>query len=341
MQRTTTTTIAAQRSIALHALLLYFVALIANATTSSAQQPTSLSRSTVATTAAGNNRIIIDYRMHNGRTIKNIEAAPFMVFLSIRSAEEHAYFACGGSVIGERRIVTAAHCVTFDAANSVQTVKPEDVVIKAGTADRLVADGGSDTSLVGLILTRAKRIIVHPDWTGTATKAALMRHDIAIVVPTLQLYQTGGQQIVRPIALPSGAAVPGVGGCTATGWGQTQAGVLPQWLQQIDCEVLAPVECYRFGALHAEQLCVRGTNGTTADQGDSGGPMVCGGSGDGAHLVGVVSLGGAKASSDLPVVYTSVWEERNFVRNRAAVVSSVVGGLWVAVVVWAVGGARY
>lgn len=269
----------------------------------------------------------IDYRMHNGRTINDIAAAPFMVYVTVRNKDSTSV--CGGCVIAERRVVTAAHCVAKSLVFGLirYHVDPDSVVLKAGTADRQARDG----DLRGLILTHAERVIVHPGYRS----AGQLRHDIAVIVPKERLYTLnsgtgdaggggGGVEaiagLVRPIAMPRDAAAPGAN-CSVTGWGRTKAGVLPQWLQQSDCEVVERSACRRaLGVdLEAEHLCVMGREDTTVDQGDSGGPLVCGGgggaNGTAAYLTGVVSFGSKESSGSKPNVFTSVWEERDFVLN--------------------------
>lgn len=270
----------------------------------------------------------IDYRMHSGRTIKDIAAAPFMVLLTIYRKEgwvddANTTSVCGGSVIAERRIVTAAHCLAKVMLSGFITysVDAENVVIKAGTPDRNAEGAAAGDESAGMILTRGERISVHPKYGGERNENL---HDIAIVVPLERLYaiHDGSGSIhgsVRPIAMPTGAQALFTD-CTLSGWGRTKFGVLPQWLQQSEAQVVKAEKCNSVfgGELGAGKLCVLGKD-STADKGDSGGPLVCGATnGTGGYLTGVVSYGTTTPTNDKPVVYTSVWDERDFVLNAAA-----------------------
>lgn len=197
---------------------------------------------------------------------------------------------CGGALIAERWIVTAAHCV--------QGVDPATVQVFAGIST--VSQRSPQTALP------VSQVIVHPGF-NTATYA----NDVALI----QLAQSWTPGPTRQaIRLPFGqpASFPNAGAsASVSGWGQTAPqGQSSDLLQSAGLSVLAEStgSCGQYGPQYdgTAHVCA-GVIGGQIDtcNGDSGGPLVVDVGGV-RVLAGLTSVGNGCAQADYPGLYTRV-----------------------------------
>jgi len=186
---------------------------------------------------------------------------------------------CGGSIINQNWIVTAAHCAQ---GNLIQySVVAGELVLNSN-------EGTEQTRGV-------TRIIEHPDYNSWTLDSdiALMRLDSPL---SLNLY-------VRPVTLPS-AQFEVAGDLVVAGWGAlTEGGQSPDRLMKVTVPFVPREECeenYGAGEITEGMICA-GEGGKDSCQGDSGGPMH-----QGETLVGIVSWGIGCARPGYPGVYANV-----------------------------------
>jgi trypsin len=215
------------------------------------------------------------------------EATPheFPWQVSLRRKSDNFHF-CGGSVLNENTVISAAHCtVIWDS--------PDQVVVVAGEHNQAVDEGTEQTVNVA-------RLTVHESYqSGKA-----FENDIAIwsLAEPLVL-----NEYVAGVTLPT----PGqesTGECTVTGWGTLSAGgSTPDVLMKVDVPVVSDGTCkleYPFSI--ADSMLCAGEQGKDSCQGDSGGPLVCYNADKSGYLGGVVSWGRGCAGLWSPGVYTEV-----------------------------------
>uniref|UniRef100_A0A3Q3XH88 Uncharacterized protein n=1 Tax=Mola mola TaxID=94237 RepID=A0A3Q3XH88_MOLML len=219
--------------------------------------------------------------VHTLRVVGGAEATygshPWLVSLQKRGS----HF-CGGAILTDRWVMTAAHCGEFD-----QRIDDEE-------------------QQVFLI----QSVVVHEKYHH----ASPMSYDIALIKldKHIQLgfsfFLTGAR--VHPICLPlPDEIVPPATSCIVGGWGRVREGRLPAVLREVHLDLVDPAKCkYLLQTVKGSTpnqrpgrpqpamtvLCAgpeRG--GRDACQGDSGGPLVCpAGSGSGHWVVlGVASWG--------------------------------------------------
>ncbi|MCZ0983311.1 serine protease [Streptomyces diastatochromogenes] len=202
--------------------------------------------------------------------------------------------ACGGSIIGDRWILTAAHCVE-------------------GTAvDRMAVGVGTNTLDSGGTAYRVQEAIRHQDYNGNA---AGMPNDIALLKLSTPIAYT---PLVQPIALPDPPAYPG-GTATLTGWGDINgSGTDTNTLQQATATLLTVAECqtrWPVQNINAKHLCTYDkATGVSACQGDSGGPLAQNG-----RVIGIVSWGHSLCSGRYPSVYTNVAAYRSWITTKTGI----------------------
>lgn len=211
--------------------------------------------------------------------------------VSVRQLGEHH---CGGAIITESRIISAAHCVTdiwgtkLDAQN-YQILAGTNYVNNYADIDD---EYKSFLKPVALIIVHHKYDVEHNDY------------DVTVLIPDTPFDLMWKH--LGSIAISTAWQDSPETECVVTGWGQNEFGVYPNKLQFVDVNIVPIKICekqYSF-KLSKQMICALGTYGGDSQPGDSGGPLVCNDT-----LEGLVSFGKSTAAvGTVPAVYTRVSE---------------------------------
>lgn len=204
---------------------------------------------------------------------------------------------CGGSLIAENWVITAAHCMAGR--------KPEDISILAGVYD-LTAAGGQTRQV--------HRIVVHPEYNSITQDSDVAMIQLETPVEKLAL-----------IPLISGTS--GLAGSLATtlGWGSMEPDgtANPSKLQEVQLPIVSNRECnrafeqeYSVGNSVSKNMLCAGYTDENKDAcfGDSGGPLMVRQRGNWV-LAGLVSWGLGDCASSYGV-YTRVSRFAGFVHEK-------------------------
>nr|XP_017208733.1 granzyme-like protein 1 [Danio rerio] len=217
----------------------------------------------------------------DGREAKP-HSRPYMV-----SVQKKCQHICGGFLISEQFVLTAAHCW-----NQGDTLK---IVVGAHN----LADSKS------LIHFKVKSYIKHPGY-------ALFQNDIML----LKLQEKVKlNKNIRLISLPKdGKDAKADTICSVAGWGDLwNNGPVSDRLMEANTSIVSDAECERrWGSVYkdSKMMCVYGHGGSCT--GDEGGPLVCGNT-----AVGVTAFGDRYLCNSrlYPNVYTKISAYLPWIRN--------------------------
>uniref|UniRef100_A0A8C1S6Z8 Suppression of tumorigenicity 14b n=1 Tax=Cyprinus carpio TaxID=7962 RepID=A0A8C1S6Z8_CYPCA len=214
---------------------------------------------------------------------------------------------CGASVISNRWLVTAAHCVQDN--EKFKYSQPDQWEVYLG----LLNQGETSKST----LKRVKRIISHPhyDHLSYDNDIALMELDSPVTL----------SQNIWPICLPEATHdFPAGKSVWITGWGKQREEVdaVASVLQKAEVRIINTTVCSRLmdDGITPRMICAGVlSGGVDACQGDSGGPMTSTESNGRMFLAGVVSWGDGCGRRNRPGIYTRVTEYRSWIRQMTGV----------------------
>ncbi|CAL8263154.1 unnamed protein product [Arctogadus glacialis] len=246
----------------------------------------------------GQNRVV-------GGIDANEGAWPWQVDIQTQSAGH----VCGGSLISESWVLSAAHCFP-----NVHDVGPYIIYVGRHKLNGFNMHQESH---------RVRRVVVPESYVEPQRG-----NDLALVELSRPV---SWSDYVQPICVPDqGALFPGGLDCMVTGWGHIRDNVaLPGLgvLQQVRVPIISSPSCQQLFDVNPgdpedhvkilpDELCAGyPEGGRDACQGDSGGPLVCSMANATWVQAGVVSFGLGCAAQNRPGVYARVSSFSDLIRS--------------------------
>ena len=198
----------------------------------------------------------------NTKIVGGGEVTPFSLPWQVALASSSGRFFCGGTLIGPRHVLTAAHCM----GGSFNVI--------VGEHDKTDSSDGTRHTVC--------RAVSHPNYADTPNNVGAINNDFAIVTLTNPV-QVGPRAV--PACLPTASAHGGSflddKNVTTSGWGRLQSGgSSPTVLHKVTVPGVSNAVCQqlyegRYGpnAILPDMMCAGNTveGGVDACQGDSGG----------------------------------------------------------------------
>ncbi|XP_018800584.1 PREDICTED: serine protease SP24D-like [Bactrocera latifrons] len=219
------------------------------------------------------------------RILSGSDALPgqFPYVVSVRVGGQHI---CGGTIISQKSVLTAAHCV--------YSLLPHFLTVQAGSVNRT---GGG-------VVVNVTQVLSHPNFLDYNNDIAILKLETALPYSNL----------IQPIPVAT-IEVPDDVGVNIAGWGRSgEHNVQPEILKYSRAlRTISNEECARdIATVSPSILCLAKNSGNGICGGDAGGPAVYKG-----VLVGIASYHLSVCGANTPDGYTKMSYYKDWIAENS------------------------
>lgn len=243
--------------------------------------------------------------------VESSAATEYPWAVSLKSQSNNQHF-CGGTLINEQWVLTAAHCIgNKSPSNIIATVGEYDLKSSPATASSAI-----------------EKIVTHPDYNDTTldNDIALIKLSAAVsieIITLLSSLETENSLQVETIV------------STAIGWGSTVGYTIgdnpnpeyPDILRAVSLPLLSAEMCKTTMPMTTNNMVCAGdvvNGGVDSCQGDSGGPLLVESASEmNTQQIGIVSFGQGCAAQGTAGVYTKVANYKNWIDANINGIASI------------------
>ncbi|XP_018896296.2 trypsin [Bemisia tabaci] len=245
---------------------------------------------------------VINRRMRIvGGNVTRVNEFPWIAALSRRGK-----FYCGGTLITNRHILTAAHCI--------EGIQAKEIKVTLGEHDRQIVN---ETETV---VRKVKKTYRHPEF-----QISNFNNDIAVLELESTVDIAGPH--VRTACLPAEDGVNYTGRtAVVAGWGRVdERKPISRVLRKVEVPIISETDCksagYSESRITDNMICAGYKEGKRDScQGDSGGPMQINGTRAGnMEVIGIVSWGRGCARPNYPGVYTRIANYLDWIQEQLGI----------------------
>lgn len=235
-----------------------------------------------------------------------LDEFPWLASLGYTDRFGRRQWSCGGTLINNRYVLTAGHCVIGEIERKIGKLS----VVKFGEHNTdTIIDCNKDSKCNNRPVTiEVDQVEYPPNYDGLSNSP----FDIALVRLKQKVDYTN---FIRPICLPEpNEASRNAEMMTTAGWGRIENGTASKVLLKVEIPFVDKRQCSRLYSsagvfLIDSQICAGGEGGKDSCAGDSGGPLMRRSSANPLvwYQEGIVSFGALKCGiKGLPAIYTRI-----------------------------------